>query len=62
MNHVCVAVSADAGRTLHGSVREDAQPGDEVVLDDGKLRAFNTPSSQGTLAVEILRSGFSTAN
>jgi len=47
---VFVAVSAhgaDAGRSLHGSVREDAQPGDEVVLDDGKLRAFNTPSIEG---------------
>jgi len=48
---VCSAVpvpGADAGRrTLHGSVREDAQPGDEVVLDDGQLSAFDTPSTQG---------------
>jgi len=27
--------------------REDARPGDEVVLDDGQLSAFDTSSTQG---------------
>ena len=45
-----VAVSAHGAtvaRTYHGTVREDAQPGDEVTLDDGQLRAFDTPSTEG---------------
>ena len=45
-----VAVSAHGAtvaRTYHGTVREDAQPGDEVTLHDGQLRAFVTPSTEG---------------
>ena len=52
-----VAVSAgraDVARTFHGSVREDAQPGDEVTLDDGQLKAFDTPSPEGNFRRHIL--------
>ena len=41
------AGAGDATRTFHGTIREDAQPGDEVTLDDGQLRAYDTPSSEG---------------
>jgi len=47
---ICTAVSASGAnvvRTFHGTVREDAHPGDEVTLDDGQLRAYDTPSSEG---------------
>lgn len=43
------AVSAggtEVARSFHGTVRENAQPGDEVTLDDGQLRAFDTPSAE----------------
>jgi len=47
----CIAVprSSSSQRTFHGAIREDAQPGDEVTLDDGQLRAFDTASSQGNV-------------
>ena len=56
--YVFVAVSAsgaDVARTFHGTVREDAQPGDKVTLDDGQLRAFDTPSDEG-IFIGIVRS------
>jgi len=55
---VCVAVSAggtEVARSFHGTVRENAQPGDEVTLDDGQLRAFDTPSAEGCFLFFLLK-------
>ena len=43
LNNNPISLNASPSR----SVREDARPGDEVVLDDGQLSAFDTSSTQG---------------
>jgi len=47
-----------AARTFHGTVREDAQPGDEVTFADGQLRALDTSSTDGNLSYYLLHSHF----